>query len=225
MTIVTCNQCGDEIDTETDDFGIVEDDGALYAGYNLYLEDDDRDASWAVCEYCRDELGFRGDTYVIAMPRYPDDPEAGDVRTVSAVVDHGVIVSPTVGRHDAVEPDSPELDLIRAYVLERELPADYFDQYLEVPDEAEWEQIGTGWHSSLEPSAVSDAVNKITRGDLGIYGPVLVKFGETRNVCSVGLTVYAPEGLDVWSKDEHKRVPFRDYLGGKKSTPPGSFGR
>lgn len=203
----------------------VEDDHALYSGFNLELLDDEAEASWWAHQGCLQDGPHRGDTYVFAMPECPDEPEAGEIRTVSATVNNGVLFASPIQRHDAVEPDSPELETIAAYVLETgDLPAEWTHQYDGVPDDAEWEQIGTGWHSSMEGSSVADRVNALTRGEVGIDGPVLVKFGQTRNVCSVGLTIHAPEGLTYWSKERHERRPFREYLEGSTSSPGGAWG-
>ena len=64
-----------------------------------------------------------------------------------------------------------------------------------------YERVGTGWHSSMERSDLSDLINEITRGEFHDSAPseispapVIVKFSGTGNVCSIGIT--------VWTTDE-----------------------
>lgn len=58
-------------------------------------------------------------------------------------------------------------------------------------------RVKAGWHSSLERSELSDRINALTSGEvhkvMGWDKPVAVKFGTTRNICSMTLGVYAPE--------------------------------
>lgn len=213
-----CAACGIDLSEAEEEPWGVSDPHALYHGYNLYLGDDDRDAEWAVCEPCSRRFGERGDTYIMVYPEYPDDPPAGGVTTHRATVWQGILTD-TGSRfeegHAEIDPDGPVFGTIEAYVLESDLPAEWTRQFEGVPDDAtEWVQIDAGWHSSMERSDVSDRINQITRGERGFYGPVLVKFSETNNVCSVGLTVWAAEGVD----DE-----VRAFLRGATSTPAGAF--
>lgn len=68
-----------------------------------------------------------------------------------------------------------------------------------------YESVGTGWHSSMERSDFSDAINGITRGELHDnfrdLPPVIVKFSGTGNVCSIGISVFTTpeyaESLDA----------------------------
>lgn len=60
-----------------------------------------------------------------------------------------------------------------------------------------YESVGTGWHSSLEKSELSDLINEITGGEFHDSAPseidpapVIVKFSGTGNVCSVGISVF-----------------------------------
>jgi len=68
------------------------------------------------------------------------------------------------------------------------------DTGIEKPDR--YEQALGGWHSSLEQSEQSDMMNALTDGDLpdhmeqqDMY-PYVVRYGNTRNVCSVNASVY-----------------------------------
>lgn len=217
----TCAVCSVEFDRNDGRIAVVEDRHALHNGYNVTLGHDP-DAGHLACPGCTDRIGVEGDTFTVVSPRYADDPEAGDVRSVRMVAT-GPVVSPDYREADPVEHDDPEFELVSAYIRDADLPTDWPRRFEGAPDGADWRQIGTGWHSSMERSEVSERINKITRGDVGIYGPVLVKFGQTRNVCSQSLTVYAPEGLEYWSKEHHERRPFREYLEGEQATPAGAF--
>lgn len=223
----TCMTCGQEIDREAGKGWFLEDSHALYAGYYLRDGPDDETVP-TVCDGCEhDFVGQRGDRYVVVYPQYADDPDAGGIVKHTAVVYQHIFTDtgyPGTDMDGEIEPEGPVFETIAAYDRGRDIPVEWARQFGGVPDDAaEWTQVRTGWHSSLESSEVSDRINALTRGDVGIYGPVIVKFGETNNVCSIAVSVYAPEGLTYYDKEAHGLRPFREYLEGAKSTPAGSF--
>ena len=66
--------------------------------------------------------------------------------------------------------------------------------YYDGPDSIDsWVKVSSGWHSGMERSELSDAINEITAGEAGFDFPVIVCFPLTSNVCAIGLEVYAPE--------------------------------
>jgi hypothetical protein len=219
QTANDCPDCGEELRVNDDPDHAP---AAIYSGYNVNFEADPDDANWAACGGCSERFGVEGDTYVVVTPEYTDHPEAGDIRKTRLVAT-GPVVAGHYANGNMIEQDDPEFRLVSANVRGASLPTGWLDRFHYLPDGSEWEQIRAGWHSSLEKSDVSDRINALTSGDVGIYGPVLVKFGQTRNVCSTSLTVWAPEGLEYWSQEHHERRPFSEYLDGAKSTPAGSF--
>lgn len=55
-----------------------------------------------------------------------------------------------------------------------------------------WVLALDGWHSSMESSDLSEKINDISSGRLPLDYPVILVFGATSNVCSIGLSVYVP---------------------------------
>ena len=71
-------------------------------------------------------------------------------------------------------------------------PTDAWRGANEPPDEAGgFTNVSSGWHSSMEKSDLSERINDLTDGRMPF--PVVVVFGRTSNVCSMGIDVYAPE--------------------------------
>lgn len=220
-----CIVCGMAVDTDEADIGMHGDPYALYSGYNLSLEDDD-EAGYFTCSACAERVGVEGDSYILVLPQYGDDPEAGEVMTMRMVVTAGIAC--TSYRHGGpdIDPEGPFFGLVSAMhrnVDREEWPTEWLEQYHELPDDPEWRQVSDGWHSSMEKSPISEKINALTSGDAGVYGPVLVKIGQTRNVCTVLPTVYAPKGTTVWSGEKHERVPLGEWLT-EGSPRGGAFG-
>lgn len=66
---------------------------------------------------------------------------------------------------------------------------------------AEMVRVKSGWHSSMERTDISDRINELVSGKAHeAYGwafPVVVMYGKTSNIMSIGLDIYAPEdGVD-----------------------------
>lgn len=64
----------------------------------------------------------------------------------------------------------------------------------------DWQKVTSGWHSSMERSALSEKINQITRGEFHADAPwdippVMVSFSGTGNVCSIGLSLYTCDGF------------------------------
>jgi len=53
-----------------------------------------------------------------------------------------------------------------------------------------WEEVGSGWHSSMEGSDFVDAVNECSCGK---HGDFAIVFERGSNVCSQPMTLYAPK--------------------------------
>lgn len=220
-----CIVCGMTVDPSEFGVGLHEDRYALHSGYNLMLDADD-EAGYMTCPACGERVGREGDTYILVQPQYPDDPEAGDVVTQRIIVTAGIA---TVGyQHDGpeIDPEGPFFNLVSAMyhnLTREEWPTEWLEQYHELPDDPAWKQVSDGWHSSMEPSPISEKINALTSGEAGVYGPVLVKIGQTNNICTVLPTVYAPEGTTVWSGEKHERVPLAEWLT-EGSPTGGAFG-
>lgn len=61
-------------------------------------------------------------------------------------------------------------------------------------DDYVFTKASDGWHSSMEESEQSEAINAICRGEVKVPFPVIVLYTATSNVCSTGVTLYTPEG-------------------------------
>lgn len=70
---------------------------------------------------------------------------------------------------------------------------DGWRSYEDGPSEANGlEKLGTGWHSSMERSDQSDAINALTSGEIRVEFPVAVVFTRSSNAFSQPIDVYAP---------------------------------
>jgi hypothetical protein len=75
----------------------------------------------------------------------------------------------------------------------------------------------SGWHSSMEPSQQSDLINDLAAGrvppeelDTTDPFPYAVKYGDTNNVCSQPVSIYASHDSEPW---------FRDAFDGTRARP------
>jgi len=76
-------------------------------------------------------------------------------------------------------------------------------------------QALSGWHSSMESSKQSEMMNRLSDGSIETHDnhdpyPYFIKYGDTRNVCSVNATVYAKPEL---------RERLREKFDNTRSTP------
>jgi len=89
------------------------------------------------------------------------------------------------------------------------------DTGVSLPDD--YGSVIGGWHSSMERSEQSEAMNALAKGDIPKAElddvdpfPYVVRYGDTRNVCSVNASIYAHEDTEHW---------FRDLFDGKRARP------
>lgn len=104
----------------------------------------------------------------------------------------GVAWSYLYAVRDGLDPDDLTDDMLALAESLADAPSEY------KPDRpSSWEKLtDSAWHSSMESSSFAEKVNDITRGDahakLDWSFPVVVRFGDTRNVCSQPFSIYAP---------------------------------
>lgn len=80
-----------------------------------------------------------------------------------------------------------------------------------------WTAVKSGWHSSMERSDVSDAINALSNGEYhrhaGFDFPLIIRYGKTTNVCTLSLTVMVPQGeaetIEALFKGKHGIGNFR----------------
>jgi len=83
-----------------------------------------------------------------------------------------------------------------------------------------YEKAVGGWHSSMESSEQSELMNALAAGDIppewcddGDPFPYAVRYGDTRNVCSVNGSIYA---------NPYARDLIADVFDGKRARPGGA---
>jgi hypothetical protein len=116
--------------------------------------------------------------------------------SVTAVDEYGTV---TVSSSSGIMRFTPDSDGVRDETIECAIALFGGDTgALEVPDGVS--QVKSGWHSSMEPSAVSDVLNALKDGE---HPPELseddfpyaVRLSSTNNVCSVATSVYGTESF------------------------------
>jgi len=204
---VPCAICGTTVRPETERIEIVEDEGALYSGYHTDLDDEPpAEDKWCVCEGCADRLGQTGRMYRLIVPEYPDDPPAGGVNIYRAAMWNRVITDCNAGAPDggvAFDHGGPVYRVVRAWDRGEEMDATPWRHYRGVADDAEtFEEVAGGWHDSIFPSDMSEAIRAIQTGERAYEGPVAVRVAETTNVCSTSVAVRAPPRIAAEIRDD-----------------------
>jgi len=184
----SCWMCGDTA-CYVDDSGevlhgeYVEDPGGRY--YNV-----EEDGSYVMCGYCEESFMDYANTLVIhdGTHKYVVDYQ-GPVRADRGEYDSSLGYLGESGYEELVDEFVKGTKTVRV---------GGWRSYEEGPEETvEFTHLKAGWHSTMDKTSSSDAVNALTNGEfhreLGWEFPVVVMYGRTSNVFSVGLDIYVPK--------------------------------
>lgn len=186
-----CPFCGEDFACYVNPYGDVV--CAQFLDDEHYWAVDTEDQDKVLCGYCREVFESHGNSLVVADPKpdYPSGSVEGDHYHRFAFDDgivfdyDGTFPSLTEEMQQVVE------EIVRGTYWQR---TDGWRGSSRTPSHADgWVEAMGGWHSSMESSDLSEAINDIGRNAAGLDYPVILVFRRTSNLFSIGLSIYVRE--------------------------------